>query len=70
MLVQAIGSDDMVEGAEAFMEKRKPDVPRPRLTLGFPPGTNSDMSEKYAAELANLRTTTQTCPSCGGHASP
>ena len=24
MLVQAIGSDDMVEGATAFMEKRKP----------------------------------------------
>ena len=29
MLVQAIGSDDMVEGAEAFMEKRKPDFPDP-----------------------------------------
>ena len=24
MLVQAIGSDDMIEGATAFMEKRKP----------------------------------------------
>jgi len=24
MLVQAIGSEDMVEGASAFMEKRKP----------------------------------------------
>jgi naphthoate synthase/2-ketocyclohexanecarboxyl-CoA hydrolase len=24
MLVQAIGSDDMVEGATAFLEKRKP----------------------------------------------
>jgi len=27
MLVQAIGSDDMVEGASAFMEKRKPHFP-------------------------------------------
>jgi 2-ketocyclohexanecarboxyl-CoA hydrolase len=27
MLVQAIGSDDMVEGASAFMEKRKPQFP-------------------------------------------
>jgi 1,4-dihydroxy-2-naphthoyl-CoA synthase len=25
MLAQAIGSPDMVEGASAFMEKRKPD---------------------------------------------
>jgi enoyl-CoA hydratase/carnithine racemase len=28
MLVQAIGSADMVEGASAFMEKRRPDFPR------------------------------------------
>jgi 2-ketocyclohexanecarboxyl-CoA hydrolase len=28
MLVQAIGSADMVEGAAAFMEKRRPDFPR------------------------------------------
>ncbi len=28
MLVQAIGSDDMVEGASAFMEKRRPDFRR------------------------------------------
>ena len=28
MLVQAIGSDDMVEGATAFMEKRTPALPR------------------------------------------
>jgi 2-ketocyclohexanecarboxyl-CoA hydrolase len=28
MLVQAIGSDDMVEGASAFMEKRPPNFPR------------------------------------------
>jgi 2-ketocyclohexanecarboxyl-CoA hydrolase len=29
MLVQAIGSDDMREGAQAFMEKRKPQFPDP-----------------------------------------
>ena len=29
MLVQAVGSDDMVEGAAAFMEKRKPQFPDP-----------------------------------------
>ena len=29
MLTQAVGSDDMVEGAEAFMAKRKPDFPDP-----------------------------------------
>jgi 2-ketocyclohexanecarboxyl-CoA hydrolase len=29
MLTQAVGSDDMVEGASAFMEKRKPDFPKP-----------------------------------------
>ena len=28
MLVQAIGSPDMREGANAFMEKRRPDFPR------------------------------------------
>lgn len=30
MLIQAIGSDDMIEGAQAFAEKRKPKFPRPR----------------------------------------
>lgn len=30
MLVQAIGSPDMREGAAAFMEKRKPEFPAPR----------------------------------------
>ena len=30
MLPQAIGSDDMREGARAFTEKRKPALPRPR----------------------------------------
>ena len=29
MLVQAIGSDDMVEGANAFLEKRRPQFPQP-----------------------------------------
>lgn len=29
MLVQAIGSPDMVEGAQAFLEKRRPDFPFP-----------------------------------------
>jgi 2-ketocyclohexanecarboxyl-CoA hydrolase len=29
MLVQSVGSDDMVEGAAAFMEKRRPDFPDP-----------------------------------------
>ncbi len=29
MLVQAIGSDDMVEGATAFLEKRRPRFPEP-----------------------------------------
>ena len=40
MLVQAIGSADMVEGATAFMEKRKPRFP-PRGTVpaGGPGGT-------------------------------
>jgi enoyl-CoA hydratase/carnithine racemase len=27
-LIQAIGSPDMLEGANAFMEKRKPQFPR------------------------------------------
>ncbi|MEE2033330.1 enoyl-CoA hydratase/isomerase family protein [Rhodococcus chondri] len=27
MLIQAIGSDDMIEGAQAFLEKRKPQFP-------------------------------------------
>lgn len=30
MLVQAVGSPDMVEGAAAFLEKRKPSFPPPR----------------------------------------
>ncbi len=30
MLVQAVGSDDMLEGANAFLEKRKPSFPPPR----------------------------------------
>jgi len=30
MLVQAVGSADMVEGAEAFMEKRRPQFPPPQ----------------------------------------
>ena len=30
MLVQAVGSDDMVEGAASFMEKRKPQFPAPQ----------------------------------------
>ena len=30
MLVQAIGSPDMVEGATAFLEKRKPQFPPPQ----------------------------------------
>lgn len=30
MLVQAIGSDDMVEGANAFLEKRRPNFPPPQ----------------------------------------
>lgn len=30
MLVQAVGSADMVEGAGAFLEKRKPDFPAPQ----------------------------------------
>jgi enoyl-CoA hydratase/carnithine racemase len=29
MLVQAVGSDDMAEGANAFLEKRRPDFPAP-----------------------------------------
>jgi enoyl-CoA hydratase/carnithine racemase len=29
MLVQALGSPDMVEGATAFLEKRPPDFPPP-----------------------------------------
>jgi 2-ketocyclohexanecarboxyl-CoA hydrolase len=29
MLAQAVGSPDMIEGAAAFMEKRKPDFPKP-----------------------------------------
>lgn len=29
MLVQAVGSDDMVEGATAFLEKRRPSFPEP-----------------------------------------
>ncbi len=29
MLVQAVGSDDMAEGATAFMEKRRPAFPPP-----------------------------------------
>ncbi len=30
MLVQAVGSDDMIEGATAFLEKRKPAFPDPQ----------------------------------------
>ncbi|MCW2529082.1 MAG: enoyl-CoA hydratase/isomerase family protein [Pseudonocardiales bacterium] len=30
MLVQAVGSDDMIEGANAFLEKRKPTFPPPQ----------------------------------------
>lgn len=30
MLVQAVGSDDMLEGANAFLEKRKPSFPPPQ----------------------------------------
>jgi 2-ketocyclohexanecarboxyl-CoA hydrolase len=30
MLIQAVGSEDMVEGAESFMEKRKPQFPAPQ----------------------------------------
>ena len=30
MLVQAVGSDDMLEGANAFLEKRKPTFPPPQ----------------------------------------
>lgn len=30
MLIQAVGSDDMVEGAASFMEKRKPQFPAPQ----------------------------------------
>ena len=29
MLVQAIGSPDMIEGAQAFLEMRKPSSPKP-----------------------------------------
>jgi hypothetical protein len=29
MLMQAVGSDDMVEGATAFLAKRKPAFPDP-----------------------------------------
>ena len=29
MLIQAVGSDDMVEGATAFLEKRRPQFPPP-----------------------------------------
>jgi len=32
MLAQAVGSKDMIEGASAFMEKRKPNFPRPWRT--------------------------------------
>lgn len=30
MLVQAVGSDDMIEGATSFLEKRRPSFPPPR----------------------------------------
>lgn len=36
MLIQAIGSDDMVEGATAFLEKRRPDFRGDRATSDLP----------------------------------
>lgn len=41
MLIQAIGSEDMVEGANAFLDKRKPDFRRARPDRQPEEGTSS-----------------------------